>query len=381
MFTGGNLTLTNRAAWNEFVAYEPLPPPSITESEWNSLSGSDRVVVEDRRCAYHSDLPIASHPALKAVHADLMRLLRSNQRMSGARPGLAVSGKPNVGKSTVVASFGRTWQRTRTKIDAHEPTVGEDLSKAFVPVVFFALPENATPKSTAQAIVDFLGVPVRSNPTQAELVQAARTTMLHTRTSLVIVDEIHNLRPPPGRARGVGEVDDFLKQLANSLPATFVYIGIDLEKEPVMSGAQTASRFGFRHLGRFPLGSASDLALWRGFVKVFDDHLRLFDHPTGLLHNKDTAAYLWHRTQGSIGSLANLLRQSAVEAIISGEERVTLDVLERIQIDKASTAVFDKSDYAKQFDDVSRAQIEVAEAKVIGKSSGTKGAKKSTSKT
>ena len=63
--------------------------------------------------------------------------------------------------------------------------------------------------------------------------------------------------------------------------------------------------------------------------------MRLQRHQPGTLTGMDR--YLHHRTGGMIGSLSHLIRGAAVEAILSGMESITMDVLEGITVDHAGS--------------------------------------------
>ena len=107
------------------------------------------------------------------------------------------------------------------------------------------------------------------------------------------------------------------------IPATFVYAGIDLERQGLFSGirgSQIAGRFTLIPTLPFPLADE-----WRGLVATIEDALRLRCHQAGTLAGLDR--YLHQRTGGMIGSLSHLIRGASVEAIQSGSEQITRKLL------------------------------------------------------
>lgn len=58
------------------------------------------------------------------------------------------------------------------------------------------------------------------------------------------------------------------------------------------------------------------------------------DHAPGTLTG--LSGYLHHRTGGMIGSLSHLIRGAAIDAILTGTEKITRDLLDHIDIDHAA---------------------------------------------
>jgi hypothetical protein len=143
------------------------------------------------------------------------------------------------------------------------------------------------------------------------------------------LDEIHRLNP---RTTGA-EAADLLKDLTERIPATFVYVGIDVAAIPLFSGvrgAQLAGRASLITCGPRPARHGQT----RPFTDLITDMeaaLDLTQHTPGTLPRH--AAYLHQRTAGRIGSLARLIRQAAITAICDGTERITKKSLEAIQLD------------------------------------------------
>lgn len=156
--------------------------------------------------------------------------------------------------------------------------------------------------------------------------------MTEQQTSLVILDEVHNLRT----TRTVGaETASQLKVFTDRLDAAFVYCGIDLLTSDLLTGdigKQIRARTKMYALEPYSFGSEKDRDNWLTLVLGMEDLLPLSDHPEGLL--EDEAAYLFHRTGGSIGSLRGLLGDAAIEAILSGRERVDRALMNEIILDE-----------------------------------------------
>jgi hypothetical protein len=143
------------------------------------------------------------------------------------------------------------------------------------------------------------------------------------------IDEIHNLNLD---TRAGEELSDHLKYFTEHLPATFVYAGIDVERSGLFTGTrgrQLAGRCAVINTGPFPYGRE-----WKALVAAMEGTLRLHRHEAGTLVRE--AKYLHQRTGGMIGSLAHLIRGSAIRSMLDQSEQVTRQLIDSIVIDYAA---------------------------------------------
>jgi hypothetical protein len=181
----------------------------------------------------------------------------------------------------------------------------------------------------AVELARFLGLPVSYRANITDIIEAVCGVCLDARTGLICVDEIHNISLS---TRHGAETSDTLKYFAERIPATFVYAGIDVEREGLLNGTrgqQIAGRFSMVRTGAFPRGPE-----WTALIAALETSLRLHHQTPGTLTNLDT--YLHQRTTGMIGSLLRLVRSAAVQAVLDGSERITRASLEQIEIDVAA---------------------------------------------
>src|SRR5260370_28731589 len=117
--------------------------------------------------------------------------------------------------------------------------------------------------------------------------------MADARTTVVCVDEIHNLKLA---TRSGAEVSDTLKYFSERIPATFVYAGINVEREGLFSGTrgqQIAGRFTLIPAIAFPFAEE-----WQGLIVTLEEALRLRRHTPRALAGLDR--YLSPPTGGVI---------------------------------------------------------------------------------
>jgi len=260
-------------------------------------------------------------PAIRKVITEGRRLSYLNRNAVSGRCGLILSGPAGTGKTTAVTPLGKMTELMHRR---RYPRSGGD-----IPVIYITAPPAATPKMIAAEFARFLGLPVTRRLNSTDVVEAACGVCLDARTSLVCVDEIHNLNLA---TRNGAEVSDTLKYFSERIPATFVYAGISVERAGLLSGTrgeQIAGRFAMVRTSPFPAGEQ-----WSGLVAALEHSLRLHRHAPGTLTSLDR--YLHQRTAGTIGSLFRLIRSAAIQAILDGSERVTRQTLESIDVDVAA---------------------------------------------
>jgi hypothetical protein len=320
--------LTTLAGWRRFVEQTPTPPGLLAEREWQQLSEDDRVVYDERRLNHHARLLIVATPTIRQVITDGRRLSYLNRNAHSGRCGLILSGPARTGKTTALTQLGKTLEVIHRQ---RHPRAGGD-----IPTVYITVPPAATAKMIAVEFARFLGLPTIRRANITDVVEAVCGVCLDTRTTVIAVDEIHNVSLT---TRSGAEASDMLKYFSERIPATFVYAGIDVERAGLLAGTrgeQIAGRFGMIRTGAFPAGEH-----WTGLIAVLEDSLRLHRHRPGTLTG--LADYLHHRTTGMIGSLLRLIRGAALQAVLDGTEQITRRSLDTIDVDIAAQAASARS--------------------------------------
>ncbi len=319
---GWHRQLTTLEGWRQFTSDAPAVPGLLPAAERDALTDDGRSCYDERRLDYHTRLGVVATSTLRHVVNTGRRLTLLNRHAVSARRGLIVSGAAGTGKTTAITQFGKAHQA----IDERRHPAGDR-----IPVVYVTVPPAATPRMLAVEFARFLGIPVTSRANITDVIEAVCGVMTDTRTTVVCVDEIHNLQLA---TRNGAEVSDTLKYFSERIPATFVYAGINVEREGLFSGTrgqQIAGRFTMIPAAPFPYA-----AEWQGLIATLEDALRLHQHPPGALTGMDR--YLHQRAGGMIGSLSHLIRGAAVEAILDGSEKITRRLLDGIDLDHAAQA-------------------------------------------
>ncbi|MFD7957243.1 TniB family NTP-binding protein [Streptomyces ardesiacus] len=306
-------TVTTFDAFARFAHTAPPAPPQPGQPA-RSL---------EERLAYHSQFVTVRTPAIESLSRSVrtLMILGRNQSVT-ARPSLIVTGPATTGKTTALLEVGRTCHLAHTRRAAPDDTS--------VPVAYVLVPPGATAKTLACEFARYLGIPVTTRMTTAQITTAVCHTYTAAGVKLVLIDEIHRLNP---RSSSGAEAADWLKDLTERVGATFVYAGIDVTASTVFSGvrgAQLAGRASLIDCGALP-ARAGEREPFRELIAAMEAALDLHSHRTGSLPR--LAPYLHERTAGRIGSLARLIRQAAIEAILDGQERITKTLLDSIALD------------------------------------------------
>jgi hypothetical protein len=318
---GGARQLTTLRGWREFVTDRPAVPDLLPGPAWELLDEEARLDYDEARLAHHARLLTVATSTIQQVITEGRRLQYLNRHADAGRCGLILSGPARTGKTTCLAQLGKTIEAMHHRRNPH--------AAGHIPVIYITAPPAATPRMIAVEFARFLGLPLTRRSNVTDVLEAVCGVALDARTTLVCVDEIHNVNL--GTRHGA-ETSDTLKYFAERLPVTFAYAGISVERAGLLSGTrgeQIAGRFSMIRTGPFGRGQQ-----WQALIAALEDSLRLHHHRGGTL--VQLSPYLHSRSGGMIGSLLRLVRAAAIQAVLDGSEAITKATLESIPVDIAS---------------------------------------------
>jgi hypothetical protein len=318
--------LTSKEGWAQFVGEAITPPELLTPAALQRLSPVEREHYDQRREEYHAQLVVVSTPAIRHIAAAGRKRILLNKNQYSARRGLIVSGQAGTGKTTAITQLGKNYEQLTRRRHPLAPNA--------LPVVYVTVPPAATPKMLAVEFARFIGLPLPARFSQVEVTNQVCDLLCALGNRLVLIDELHNLDIT---TRVGAEASDQIKYLSERIPATFVLAGVDVEGGGLFAGrrgGQIASRFTLIPARPFPYRSTGDREAWRALVATLEQSLRLHAHQHATLVNLD--AYLHDRTSGMIGSLSHLIREAALDAVMTGTERITRTGLDVIDLDQCA---------------------------------------------
>ena len=262
----------------------------------------------------------------------------------GTRDGLMISGGGFQGKTETAcwaaAEFEDLWRGICRQL-APGPVPGtRDL---FVPVAYCRLPVRATPKALCKTILDVYGDPHPA--TLHDLVRSVRDAVRDHATTALLIDDITRLRLHRGDDQ---DTLDLIRELMD-LNVTLVLIGVDIPGSGLLRGAradpsagqwafpgsshrdatatQTGRRFDLVDLDPFDYATPAGITAFLEHLAGIEDQLRLLRSSGGMLTSGEMPEYLFRRTHGIVGLLRRLIEDGCAQAIATGEERLTPELL------------------------------------------------------
>ena len=212
---------------------------------------------------------------------------------------------------------------------------------AFIPVVYINLPATMAIMNFNHLIAKFYNIPISRSAREEAVTDAIKEAAADCGTSLFIFDDIHFLEI---KNRTHRTLNNHIKSLANSISATFVYVGIDLAKTGLLTegkstkelnNTQTGHRFKKFDLAAFSMESPVEAASFRHLLDYFETHLMLYKQKPGDLF-EHFGQYILDRTAGFIGPITHLLRECGHLAITSGVEKFSISNFQKIRLDHDS---------------------------------------------
>ena len=330
-------TPVTKELWRQFCAYEPddeSTKPNLSIEDVRALSPAELTTYNDKRIDFINQERVFPTRDVRAVLNLARRFLRASRvEKFVARRGISVSGDPRIGKSTAVQAAGKRLEAQLRRDNRREA----DLS--YIPVVYTSVAAATTPTKLWLLLADFVGAEeMRGRSTDERLMNLAHL-LRDLGTRFVIIDEVQRLRTDESDGSAVA---DALKTFAEYLDATMIYAGISLSTAPLFTGttgAQWRARTVPIFMNRYDIKKDADATEWRQLIGAYERLLPLPLHEDGMLAKN--YEYLLHRTGGSIAFLGDLLTDAATDAIDSGEEAITLKLLDQVPVSTEDRRVDD----------------------------------------
>jgi hypothetical protein len=331
-----------------FAAYAEAAPVAVPKRmalvAYRALGEAERRAYDAARRLCHNHLGPYRLLDVGQASGEILELVEQNEYLpeSRVRPGAAIDGEPSLGKTTLLTRIGREWHLAQRALNPGGLMDGA--MNLHIPVCYVSLPGDCSIKGLNQALAVFYELPDVRRETAINLGTRVKRAMRECGTSLVLIDDLHFIRPGQRDGR---TLSDHLKNLMSEVPATFVFAGVELEQAGIfgnfakgamrnVSANQTGERLRRFAIARIDITTAAGRKQWKGLVSAMSNDLCLCCEPQ--LCDPDTLAYLHARTGGSVGALAELVRVASArvmrrEADLGCEEPV-LDraLLEQVRL-------------------------------------------------
>lgn len=223
-------------------------------------------------------------------------------------PNLLIIGESNNGKTTILKQFHRKFGETYL----------EDELDLVVPVIFIQSPPTSNEKDLYIALLDRFALPFKMSDSATSLRYQVIHAFRYCRVKILIIDEIHSLLS--GTARQQRHIMNCIKFLCNELQIPIVLSGTPDAVRILHTDAQHASRFDVLQL---PVWQNN--AEFRLIVGSFERVLPL-KQPSNLIE-PEKLNLIHSISDGRIGNVKRLINECAIEAIKSGTETITIEMI------------------------------------------------------
>ncbi|MFD3580509.1 ATP/GTP-binding protein [Streptomyces sp. NPDC058644] len=280
---------------------------------------------DDPRIRYHATMRTVQTPAQKKAVAVARRLWLAGSPRSEGQLHLAIDGPGETGMTTVLRQIGRIFEHTIRDQLPPDPTR--------IPVIHINTPLAPGGKlDMSIPFAEFLGFKHTKDPESGQRSTDMTGPVCHvmkTRgTRLVLVDGIDRLDNSELKI-----AFDYFGYLAAECNVSFVYCGpgsreiVNEARRGKRPGPPGDGSGGIPTLAVLPIPySADNHDLFHGVIKSLDQDLRLYKHTPGDLLK--LAAHLHRRTGGYMKPLSYLICHTAQEAIETGIEAITPELLD-----------------------------------------------------
>jgi len=249
-----------------------------------------------------------------------------------------------------MATFEDAWLDLNQHLNPHALPGTRDLH---VPVAYVQTPVTAKPKSLCKAILNFYGAPISARMDLPDLIRQVAASLHAHGTKALLLDDITRLRMH--RADDQDTLD--LIRAFMSMHVTLVLIGVDIPGSGLLregrhdprsgqmvfpasrhapthelEATQTERRFDLVELDRFRYDTDEQITAWIHHLTGVEAQLRLLKAPGGMLTAGHMPEYLFGRTNGVVGLLERLIEDGCQEAVASGAECLSEDLLDGIAI-------------------------------------------------
>lgn len=311
--------------WHELAnSIRPAPPP--VPPDLSSRDEQSRTSAIDELELSLESLVLTSVEAVQVSRA-LTHLVSANtRRMAGSKTIAGITAPFSAGKTTLITEWAyelhREWVEGASNHSYPTWCPEPGITARLVPVVYLSLISSAGVKELNAQILTFLGYPGEGI---ARVTSGRVNTALRRHgVRLLIFDDAHMLRLDDKSSR---LVLDYLKTLNSELGflhGTMIFVGPELEQTAIFEDPQIRGRLRAFRLDPQEIGSEDGRRNWQHLLKQCEGILLPYLHGSSEgVFSSEHAAFVWHRTQGFIGDVTQLLSAGVINALRRGGRTVT----------------------------------------------------------
>lgn len=227
-------------------------------------------------------------------------------------PNLLIVGDTGNGKTHIIKRFA----------DANKSYTREEDGQFIMPVILLQTPIDADERTFYHYLLDITETPFRPADRVDRKQRQVINTLRSIETRLLIIDEIQHILA--GNQTKQRQFLNVLKYLSNELMLPLVGAGIGTAFNAIRHDEQLASRFEAIGLPRWKMGEE-----YQRLLLTFERLLPL--KRASNLADEKIADKLLTMSRGSLGELAKILQEAAIQAIHTKEEHISLSLLGKLE--------------------------------------------------
>ncbi len=224
-------------------------------------------------------------------------------------PNLLLVGRSNNGKTELLKEFRRR----------HPAEERLDEDAIYAPVVYVECPPGPNDSMFLDQALKTLGIDPKSSAGPKDKIEALATQLIKVKTKVLLLDELNSILA--GSVTKQLLLLTTIKYLSNQTKISIVAAGTPAALQAIATDTQLESRFPVRLLKRWKDADPD----FRKLLASFEFILPLRNASN--LSKLQTAKLIYGLTEGVLGDVARLIKDSAVAAINSGDEMITEDIL------------------------------------------------------
>jgi hypothetical protein len=224
-------------------------------------------------------------------------------------PNLLVVGRSGNGKSSILERF----------VHRHPVQISET-GAPIAPILCIEMPETPDESELWSSMLWTLGISHREKDPAAIKKRQVKSALEYAGVKILIIDEFNNLT---NAGKAAGALLAAIKGISNELRLSIVAAGTQSAINALNSDPQMKSRFEPAVLDRWRLDSE-----YLRFLASYERLLPLAE-PSGLA-TRELAPVIFGMVGDTIGGTVKLLKNAAVKAVETGQERITAPLLQNL---------------------------------------------------
>jgi type II secretory pathway predicted ATPase ExeA len=226
-------------------------------------------------------------------------------------PNLLIVGDTNIGKTMIVKKFQRMYPMDENR----------NGNAIVYPVLYIQAPPEPSITQFLNLILDEINAPFKPNDRKEKKKYQVLKILPQIGLKILIIDEIHHILA--GSLNVQKQFINYIKFFGNQLEIPIVGVGILDAYHAVYNDEQLSNRFERVKLERWKYSEE-----YLKLLASFEKHINLKNRSN--LIAEEISKKILLMSEGIIGEISTIINKAGVVAIETGEEKITIDILNKL---------------------------------------------------